>query len=142
MSRSHFQKEGKKAKFVFLFANHTRLSFSFFCITRATCRKTRRKRENSYGHFNIFHFFGGDTRVIIYKCTMFHPFSTSMSTFFPLHSHLQLLVVQESTAVGVKGQECLTNCFLQASPSAKHLQQPLVKKNPMSELWDITVYAI
>jgi hypothetical protein len=59
---------------------------------------------------------------------MFHPFSTSMSTFFPLHSHLQLLVVQESTAVGVKGQECLTNCFLQASPSAKHLQQPLVKK--------------
>ena len=33
MSRSHFQKEGKKAKFVFLFANHTRLSFSFFLVS-------------------------------------------------------------------------------------------------------------
>lgn len=29
------------------------------------------------------------------------------------HGILQLLVVQESTAVGVKGQECLTNCFLE-----------------------------
>ena len=33
MSWSHFQKEGKQAKIVFFFANHTRLSFPFFFVS-------------------------------------------------------------------------------------------------------------